>query len=468
MLFHSQAFLFVFLPLVWFGWAALRGSESRRETWIILASIAFISWWDWRFTPLLVGSIIVNWLLGAAILRHRGRRAAGVYFWAGVAANLAVLGGFKYLAFARDILTGLGVDNLANVSVILPIGISFYTFQQISYLADCRKSAAPAYPFRKYAYFVSFFPQLIAGPIVRHNELIPQLGAALAEDERMKRIGQGLVLFIIGLFKKIVIADGLAPHSDAVFAAAGSGVPALADAWTGLLSFALQIYFDFSAYSDMAIGLALLFGLKLPMNFNAPYRAVSMREFWRRWHMTLSRFFRDYLYIPLGGNRHGPARQFAALFVTMALCGLWHGAGWPFVLWGVWHGAGLIINRVWTLTKLPMPTLVGWALTMLFVLLGWVLFRSPDAETYMNFYRGLFSFGELFAAGGAQAAGAAPNAAILLIAVLTVLFAPTSQDVVFKKLAPRKATAAALGVGAGALAIMIGGGASVEFIYFQF
>ncbi len=465
MLFHSQAFLFVFLPLVWLGWSALRASPARREVWIILASFAFISWWDWRFTPLLAGSVAFNWALGGAVIRRRGRRSAGAFMWAGVAANLAVLGGFKYLGFFRDTLTDLGVRGLADVSVILPIGISFYTFQQISYLADCRSGTAPSYPFRKYAYFVSFFPQLIAGPIVRHNELIPQLGAVLPDAERMKRMGQGLALFVIGLFKKIVIADALAPHADAAFAAAGEGAPAFADAWTGLLSFALQIYFDFSAYSDMAIGIALLFGLRLPFNFDAPYRAVSMRDFWRRWHMTLSRFFRDYLYIPLGGNRHGLARQAAALFATMALCGLWHGAGWPFVLWGVWHGAGLVANRVWTLTRLSTPTFVGWGLTTAFVLLGWVLFRSPDAATYMNYYRALFAAG---GAGAAPVLSAPADIAALSVASLIVLVAPTSQDVVFKALAPRRLAAAGLGLGAGALAIMVGDGASVEFIYFQF
>ena len=464
MLFHSQFFILAFLPLIWCGWRLMGANPVRREWWLIASSFLFFGWWDWRFLPLLTGSIAINWRLGQLIFADTNHTASRWWLAFGVTFNLALLGLFKYLGFARDIFAGLGFENLPAVSIILPIGISFYTFQQLSFLIDRRRGIAPTYSFRRYALFVSFFPQLIAGPIVRHNELIPQLGADIADEERNRRLGQGLILFIIGLAKKVLIADQLAPHVDAVFAKAQTGTLSMMEAWTGLLSFSYQIYFDFSAYSDMAIGLALLFGLKLPINFNAPYRATSMREFWRRWHITLSQFFRDYLYIPLGGNRFGLSRQLLALTATMALCGLWHGAGWPFVLWGLWHGAGLAVNRLWTGAGIPIPSFIAWAATFLFVLLGWVLFRSPDAATFMSYFAALFSFGGL----STGETGLNPSYLLLALGTIIVLAMPTSQNIAFKVLAPKRWAAIILGLVATALVIHLGEGQSVEFIYFQF
>jgi D-alanyl-lipoteichoic acid acyltransferase DltB (MBOAT superfamily) len=460
MLFHSQLFILLFLPAVWLLWRLLSFQRSGQAYLLVTASLVFYAWWDWRFLSLILGSIVVNWLLSRVIASTDPKHGYALIA-AGVAANLGLLGFFKYLGFARDVLSELGLVNLPMFEVVLPIGISFFTFQQISYLVDLRRSGAPAYPLRDYALYVSFFPQLIAGPIVRHNELIPQFAVRKTNAELLRLMAPGIVLFTLGAAKKVLIADKLAPHADAVFADAATVAPGLAQSWSGLLSFGFQIYFDFSAYSDMAIGLALLFGLRLPVNFDAPYRATSLREFWRRWHMTLSRFLRDYLYFGLGGNRRGVSRQTAALMITMALCGLWHGAGWPFVVWGVWHGVGLVANNLWRRAGLRMPAFLGWPVTMIFVLLGWTLFRAPDAATLVNIASGLCG-------GGTTTGATGPDNTVLWLAAALVTLAPTSQKVVFEYLRPYRFIAIATAVLLAALVLEMGGGRTEEFIYFQF
>ncbi|MHA1113855.1 MAG: MBOAT family O-acyltransferase, partial [Alphaproteobacteria bacterium] len=375
MLFHSQFFLLVFLPLCVGGYYVVARSRAGRGWWLIAASLLFYGYWDLRLLPLLVGSVCVNWLFA----RFLGLSRRKTTLLAGVALNLAVLGLFKYADFFGGSLTALTGATYRPWGIVLPLGISFFTFQQISYLVDLRKGTAPVYGFRDYALYVSFFPQLIAGPIVRHGELIFQFEADPRRAGLDERVLRGLGLLAIGLGKKLFIADGLARIATPLFDGAADGrLLTFAEGWVAAAAYTFQLYFDFSGYSDMAIGLALMFGFVLPFNFNAPYKSASIREFWRRWHMTLSRFLRDYLYIALGGNRRGRGLQMAFLMATMLLGGLWHGAGWTFVAWGGLHGLGLMVNHVWSRAGLRMPALSGWVLTFLFVMVGWVLFRAES------------------------------------------------------------------------------------------
>ncbi len=362
MLFNSQLFLLVFLPLALGAYYLSARSRARREWLLIAASLVFYGYWDYRLVPLLVFSVVANWLFSWAF--RGGRHRAIVIL--GIALNLAIIGVFKYADFFADSFAWLAGGAHERWNIVLPLGISFFTFQQISYLADRYRGTAPLYGFREYFLYVAFFPQLIAGPIVRHNQFIPQLAEPPGRDGLAERLSRGAAMLTMGLVKKVVIADTAARIADPLFAAAGTAPLSLVDAWMAIAAFTVQIYFDFSGYSDMAIGLALMFGFTLPVNFNAPYRAASIQEFWRRWHMTLSQFLRDYLYIPLGGSRFGPSRQVMAAVATMFLGGLWHGAGWTFVAWGLWHGAGLALHAVWHRTGRSMSYVPGWTLTMLF------------------------------------------------------------------------------------------------------
>ena len=294
--------------------------------------------------------------------------------------NLAVLAVFKYFNFFADLaglIPGLPAPKL---DLALPLGISFFTFHHVMYLTDLRRGEAPRYDLVRYGLYIAFFPQVLAGPLVRWREIMHQFDERpYQRPDAAERVARGLMLLTAGLAKKVLIGDPLAEYANPVFAAAAAGkVVTMAEAWQATLAFTFQIYFDFSGYTDMALGLALLFGIVLPQNFDAPYRAASIQDFWRRWHMTLSRFLRDYLYIPLGGSRHGLPMQVWALFATMALGGLWHGAGLTFVAWGVAHGLALIVGAVLAARRLPMPAALGWLLTFLFVMLCWVLFRAAD------------------------------------------------------------------------------------------
>lgn len=391
MLFNSYIFIFAFLPVVWLAHAATRRFlPGLGNAVLVLSSLGFYAWWDLRFLPLMVLSIAVNFVLGRRIADAAGRGAHGAakaWMIFGIACNLSVLGFFKYADFFLENLAAVSGGGLTPLGVILPIGISFFTFQQIAYLVDVRQGRSDRYSLVNYALFVSFFPQLIAGPIVHHREMMPQFFTG--RGPRARDVALGLTVFIAGLFKKVVLADNLAPFASPVFAVADlGGDVASVEAWGAALAYTFQIYFDFSGYSDMAIGLALLFGIRLPINFNSPYKAGSIIEFWRRWHMTLSQFLRDYLYIPLGGNRKGPARRHVNLFATMLLGGLWHGAGWGFVIWGALHGSYLIVNHMLRGLTSGVPPgvarhvlgVAGWALTFVAVVFAWVFFRATTLD----------------------------------------------------------------------------------------
>ncbi|CAM2851369.1 MBOAT family protein [Komagataeibacter xylinus] len=458
MLFAAQPFLLIFLPLVLGLYYAVAASRAARQAVLIAASLVFYGLWDWRFVPLLLG--MTGFSQGVAVLWGRTRWRG--WLWLGIAGNLAVLFGFKYAGWlAGCVLSAMG-RSYAPWSVILPLGLSFFVFQKISYLVDLGRGQARVYRLADFMEFVTFFPQLVAGPIVRHNELIPQFDASPRGPAMWENLGRGFLLLLVGLGKKVGLADTLGSLCAPVFEAAHMGhAPALGAAWLAAVSFMLQIYFDFSGYSDMAIGMALMMGIRLPFNFNAPYRAVSVRDFWRRWHMTLSRFLRDYVYIPLGGNRCAPARQAVNVLATMGLAGLWHGAGWNFVAWGLLHGGALATAHAWERTGRALPRAVGYALTMLFVLLTWVIFRAADLPA-----AGRMLAGMLGAHGGGSVTVAHPVVLGLALAIAGI--GPASQQVVLERVRPAPWLAVAAGIAFVLLVFLVGGRPPEAFIYFQF
>ena len=383
MLFASHSFL-IFLFIVTVAYYCLVPAKHRINA-LILSSIIFYAWWSAHHLALLLGSILFNYLASHLIASNKHKT---VWLTAGIVFNLLLLCIFKYTDFVIQSMNGVLTYDLEPIGIILPLAISFFTFQQIAYLVDVARGQVRSHGFRDYVLFVSFFPQLIAGPIVHHREMMPQFSKKRRPSETTLNITVGLTLFALGLFKKIVLADQFGLYADKLFDAVGYGYrPSAAEAWSGSLAYSLQIYFDFSGYCDMAMGIARMFGIRLPINFFSPYKARSIIDFWRRWHITLSRFLRDYLYIPLGGNRRGDARRYTNLMITMLLGGLWHGAGWTFVTWGGLHGLYLIINHGWnSLTASDRPLrslasvskLAGPGLTFLAVIVAWVFFRAES------------------------------------------------------------------------------------------
>ena len=397
MLFNSYIFIFAFFPIVFFGFFRIgKHSHALASLWLAAASLFFYGWWDVRFVSLLLGSIAFNYAAGY-LIGHRGSQSKMLLAGA-IAVNLVLLGYFKYANFFADNLNYFAGTSLSIGEVILPLGISFFVFTQIAYLVDAYQGKVKEYNFVHYTMFVTYFPHLIAGPVLHHKEMMPQFAKGNVCHINWDNVAVGLSIFVLGLAKKVLIADSLADFSTPIFSAvAAGGQPMLFEAWIGALAYTLQLYFDFSAYSDMAIGLSLMFNVRLPMNFNSPYKATSIIEFWRRWHMTLSRFLRDYLYIPLGGSRNGKAHRYLNLTITMLLGGLWHGAGWTFVIWGGLHGFYLMVNHTWRGFKRQM----GWgdggrlavlgagALTFLAVVVGWVFFRADSFSSAMTMLHGM-------------------------------------------------------------------------------
>ncbi len=401
MLFISSVFIVVFLPVAVSGFYIIQRRFGRTFAlaWLIAASLTFYATWNPLDLPILLGLIAGNFILGGCIARAEGG-ARRHWLIGALAFNLLVLGYFKYATFFGDNLAQLLGWPVAQGprTINLPLGISFIAFQKIAYLVDVyQKKIKPAGIF-DFSVFASFFPQLVAGPIVHYREIGPQLLREEKNPPIAERLSIGATLFAIGLFKKIVLADSISPFANNIFNAAADGATlTFFEAWLGTLCYGLQIYFDFSGYCDMAIGIARMFGIKLPVNFFSPYRARNVIEFWRRWHITLSRFLRDYLYIPLGGNRRGRARHFVNLAITMTLGGLWHGASWNFVLWGVLHGAYLAVNHAWQM-MFPRPKtrradrgihLFGGALTFILVTIAWVPFRANTIATTLSIWKSM-------------------------------------------------------------------------------
>jgi D-alanyl-lipoteichoic acid acyltransferase DltB (MBOAT superfamily) len=388
MLFSSYVFVFAFLPLTLLGYYALvgRAQRSYQYGFLLLASLFFYGYWKLSYLPLLLISIAFNFAVGARLAAQPASRR--LLLPLGVAANVLALAYYKYAGPSALALNALYDLALPVPSSELPLAISFCTFLQVAYLVDCARGEARPPRFLDYSLFVVYFPHLIAGPIVHHSELLPQFERDEGKPPIASRLASGSALFAAGLFKKAVLADGVAPFANSVFASADAGgTVTFVDGWVGALAYTLQLYFDFSGYSDMALGISLMFGVQLPLNFDSPYQARNIIDFWRRWHITLSRFLRDYVYVSLGGNRKGHARRYANLMITMVLGGLWHGAGINFVLWGALHGAFLLVNHAyrhacehWSLRagpRLSRVTSYGyWALTFVAVVAAWVLFRA--------------------------------------------------------------------------------------------
>jgi len=389
MLFNSYAFLLAYLPVTFAGFFLFgRFGKGSGAAWLAACSLFFYGWWDYHYLTLLLASICGNYLAGSYIARNAGTTSGKHVLIAAVVVNLVLLGYYKYAGFFLSSANMLLGTEWPILNIILPIGISFFTFTQIAFLADAYAGKVTEYRLIYYVLFVTYFPHLVAGPVLHHREMMPQFDEDRNYRPDLSNISVGLSIFALGLAKKVLIADNLAVYASPVFATQADA-PSLLIAWGGALAYTFQLYFDFSGYSDMAIGLSRLFGVRLPLNFNSPYKAQNITEFWRRWHMTLSRFLRDYLYIPLGGNRHGPVRRHANLLTTMVLGGLWHGAGWNFVIWGALHGAFLVVNHAWSdlAQRLPLrlPPVAGRAisigLTFICVVFAWVYFRAPDLAT---------------------------------------------------------------------------------------
>jgi D-alanyl-lipoteichoic acid acyltransferase DltB (MBOAT superfamily) len=402
MLFNSYVFIFVFLPVVLAVFCLIRNRPERRWTiaWLVLASFVYYAWWRPEYLLLLLASIVVNAGFGKVLCGGRlSRHASRAVLAAGITFNLGVLAYFKYAGFFVENLDYWFGAGFTVPKILLPIGVSFITFQKIAFLVDAHRGEVRNFSFLNFALFVSFFPQLIAGPIVHHAEVMPQFAKQPAPGDRVADFAVGLSIFCVGLFKKVVIADSCAVYADAGYDMLKAG-HALdpASAWIAVLAYSFQIYYDFSGYSDMAVGLARLFGIRFPVNFHSPYKARGIIDFWRRWHMTLSRFLRDYLYIPLGGNRHGALRRYVNLGVVMLLGGFWHGANWTFVVWGGMHGAMLALNHAWInlrISKLPSQNTLrarieAVLLTFFAVTLAWVPFRAQNLGDATRMFAALF------------------------------------------------------------------------------
>lgn len=491
MLFNSHFFILVFLPItliVFFGLAKLR-LRLAAITWLVATSLYFYGYWKVEYLPLLLLSILSNYFLGRALSRtSKSTHKAKLLLASGIGVNLLFIGYYKYAGFIVKSINKLFPADLPIPRIVLPLAISFYTFTQIAYLVDAYRGETKEYGLLEYSLFVSFFPQLIAGPILRHDELIPQFRQKRTFIFWEKNFTKGLILFILGLSKKMLIADRLSPWVAAVFNHAGQ--VSFIEAWVGALCYTLQLYFDFSGYSDMAIGLGWMFNIELPVNFNSPYKATSLSDFWRRWHISLSNFLRDYLYIPLGGNRHGELRRNLNLMITMLLGGLWHGAGWTFVLWGGLHGFYLVADRQWQRTGIKLPSFLAWLITFIAVVLGWVLFRAnsfKDAIAIVQVGSGMKGFllpsnfestlswltplgvefkgSDLPYLPGTDAASLAINLITVIVLLAGVIWLPNTQEIM-ERFQPKWWWA--VGVGSIGAVCLLSLNQVSEFLYFQF
>ncbi len=394
MLFNSFHFIFMFLPIVLAGYHIL-GQTNKHilvAGWLVSASLFFYGFWNPAYLVLISCSILVNFFIGRALIKHRLKSILVT----GICFNLALIGYFKYANFFADTLNQAALTSISLDPIILPLAISFFTFQQIAFLVDTYRNEAKNYGLLDYSLFVTFFPQLIAGPIVHHKEMMPQFTKNIFNGVKIENLAVGITIFIFGLFKKVCIADTMAGYASPVFTAAEAGVTlTIFEAWGAALAYTFQLYFDFSGYSDMAIGIARMFGIILPINFFSPYKASSIIAFWRRWHITLSRFLRDYIYFPLGGSRKTTPRKHVNIILTMLLGGLWHGAGWTFVLWGLLHGVYLSINHGWNQfvhkrQTNPLPLKLCYIiLTFTAVVVAWVLFRAESLDGAIVMYHAM-------------------------------------------------------------------------------
>lgn len=395
MLFNSYEFIFLFLPITFgiYFWLNKKRLTQASKGWMVFASLFFYSWWNVIYLPLILGSILFNFAIGSSITHinstflSKKRLSSKTILTFGIAANVLLLVYYKYMDFFITNANMMAGTHWELMQIILPLGISFFTFTQIAYLVDAYRNEVKEMDYLNYTLFVTFFPHLLAGPILHHKEMMPQFDDVRNKVLKPKNIAAGMYLFAIGLFKKVVIADTFA-----IWVSYGYGDTAslsLMCAWATSLSYTFQLYFDFSGYTDMALAVALLFNIKLPINFNSPYKAVNIQDFWRRWHITLSRFLRDYIYIPLGGNRHGELRTYSNLFSVFLVGGLWHGASWMFVIWGALHGGAIVLHRAWQQSGRKMNTILAWFLTFNFINITWIFFRAKEWDDAVNILSGM-------------------------------------------------------------------------------
>lgn len=506
MLFNSFQFIFLFLPITFtvFFYIA-RNRQRLAALWLAAASLFFYGMWNPQFVLLLLASIGFNYAMGYAIgharkKAHPNNKSRRLLI-AGVTCNLSLLGYFKYTNFCIGAVSQIAGVHWELMDIVLPLGISFFTFTQIAFLVDVHRGIAHEYNFIHYLLFVSYFPHLIAGPVLHHKQMMPQFEHSFTYKFNIDNINVGLMLFTIGLFKKVMLADQFALYANSVFNSLSSGrTPSMAEAWVGSLAYTLQLYFDFSGYSDMAVGISKLFNVNLPLNFASPYKANNIIEFWRRWHMTLSTFLRDYLYIPLGGNRYGVIRRYANLMITMLLGGLWHGANWTFVFWGGLHGLYLTINHGWQtlhkrfgFPKIPGGEVAGCVITFIAVVFAWVMFRSSNLDAALLMLKSMvwfntvevnqIQFSSVFPYINIATSELISSAAVIwiLIGLVIVWSMPNSQKIVGMELQQNKTleqkrilakptamTAILLGIIFFVSIITIASGKVCEFLYFQF
>lgn len=392
MLFNSYVFILAFLPVTlvgYFGLGRLCKRLPLNKVWLVGCSLVFYAYFNVRYLPIIVLSILVNYALSQGMLTVRSQGVRRLLLGLGLAGNLGVLGYYKYYDFFVENLNALAGTSFVLHHLVLPLGISFFTFQQLSYVIDSYKRTVPRYNILDYALFVTFFPQLIAGPIVLHSEIVPQFADPENRRFRFDNFAPGLYAFALGLFKKVIVADTFAQVAEWGFAAGQAlNTP---EAWLVALGYTFQLYFDFSGYCDMALGLGKMFNIHITQNFNSPYKSLSIKEFWQRWHMTLSRFFTTYVYFPLGGSRRGLARTCVNLMVVFLVSGLWHGAGWLFVLWGGLHGLMSVLYRLFRRPYDRLHPALRWLITFLFVTVAWVFFRAETMDSAMTVLRAMFS-----------------------------------------------------------------------------
>lgn len=427
MLFNSFQFIFLFLPITLIVYFMLNNfkQEKLSKIWLVGMSLYFYAYFNVSYLYLIILSICINYYIGNKLSKKDSvlKLSDKNNFLVGILFNVGMLFYFKYYDFFIKNMNTVFNTDLSLLKLMLPLGISFFTFQQLSYLVDSYKGNSKNYDFLSYCLFVTFFPQLIAGPIVLPQEMLPQFENSDNKRINYENMNKGLYLFSIGLAKKVLIADSIASFADAGFDKMLDLT--FIEAWLTSISYTMQLYFDFSGYCDMAMGVALMFNIVLPLNFNSPYKATNIQEFWKRWHMTLGRFLTNYLYIPLGGNRNGERKTLRNLLIVFLASGVWHGAGWNFIIWGGLHGLSILIHRVWKSKGLMMPKIIGWGITLFSVNIFWIFFRATSIESAMKVIKGMFTINNnsfLISVGYKNALNnSMGNKLILLLLVIAIL-----------------------------------------------
>lgn len=488
MLFSSFEFMFVFLPAAFLGYFLFcKKSVRAGNIWLLLASFFFYAWSSFKYIPLLFVSIALNYFVSSKILNAANSFRKKFFLSFGIAANVLLLCYFKYADFFIQTANRVLKTDWNFLNLALPLGISFWTFTQIAYLVDAYRGETEKRSFLDYSLLVTIFPHLVSGPLVEQKQMMPQFFDEARHAVNYKNVAEGIALFSFGLFKKVVIANQLSPFVAEVFSRAGE--LGMLETWAGVLAYALQLYFDFSAYSEMAVGVGKIFNFDFPANFDSPYQSSSIIEFWKRWHITLGNWIKKYLYIPLGGNRKGTVRKFFNLFVAMTICGFWHGAGFRYIAWGMMHGFFLVANHFWRMVAKPrgwkIPNIAGVALTFVCVSCGWAIFRADSLRQGIKIMRAMFNvkslrlpsggkienllaFVKYFFHGAFKEMNTNPYPFLLLLSVL-VFCLPNAQNIVSKKFSCGGkwlfATCAAL---AYSLYVLLGNQNLSEFLYFQF